>query len=288
MKKVLLISLILGIFLFSLIGVSAEACKITPTLINQDPYLATPGDYVKLVFQVDGLANPECGNVEFELIEKYPLIFDPNTESKVIIESGIYKKDFSSSSTVRYKVRVDENALDGDNPIEVQFRYGNNPNYETKQFNLEVLDTRADFEIHIKDYSTTTKTLTFEVLNIGKTDVKALTLEIPKQTNIDVKTSNINNAGDLDSQEYTTADFEATPNQGDIKVKITYTDSIGERRTVEKSVYFNPEYFQGRVEDQKQTGAGVYIVPIIIVLVIAFLIYRKIKKKKAKKHALHK
>jgi len=286
MKRSELFIVFLGMILLSLVGVSAEACKITPSLISQDPYLATPGDYVKLVFQLDGIENPECKTIEFGLIEQYPLIFDPDTESKITIKSN-YEKDFSSSSIVRYKVRVDENALDGDNPIEVQFKYGNNLNYEIKQFNLEVQDTRADFEIHIKDYSSVTKILTFEVLNIGKTDVQALTLTIPKQENIQIKTSNINNAGDLDSQEYTTADFEANPKQGEITVNITYTDSIGERRTIEKSVSFEPEYFQGRVEDQKKGGVGAYIVPIVIVLLIAWFVYRRIKKKKAKKHALH-
>jgi hypothetical protein len=153
---------------------------------------------------------------------------------------------------------------------------------------LNVEDTRADFEIHIEKYSSDTKVLTLEILNIGKSDIQALTLEIPKQANIEVKNSNINIVGDLDSNEYTTADFEATPQKGDINVKITYTDSINTRRTIEKTVYFDPEYFQGRVEDQKQGGAGTYIILVIIVLFVGFLIYRRIKKKRAKKHAMHK
>lgn len=274
-----------GIFLLSLAGVSAEVCKIIPSLINQDPYPAIPGDYVKIVFQVDGVANPECGIVEFELIEQYPLIFDPNTEAKITINSGTYQKDFSSFLIAPYKVRVDENALDGDNPIEVQFKYGNQLTYETKQFDLNVEDIRADFEIHIKKYSPTTKVLTLEVLNIGKSDIQALTLEIPKQDNIEIKNSNINIVGDLDSNEYTTADFEATPKKGEILVKITYTDSINTRRTVEKSVYFDPAYFQGRIEDQKKSGAGTYIIIAVIILIIIWIVYRRIKKKRAKKHA---
>ena len=287
MKRVMLLTIFLGIFLFSLTGVSAVACKITPTLINQDPYLATPGDYVKLVFQLDGLANPECGKVEFELLEKYPLIFDPNTEAKVIVSSGIYAKDFSSDLIVPYKVRIDEDALDGDNPIEVQFKYGNGLDYETKQFNLNVEGAKADFEMHIKHYSYVTKILTLEVLYLGESDIQALTLEIPKQENIEIKNSNRNNIGDLDVNEYTTADFEAIPNGGEILVNVIYTDSINERRTIEKTISFDQTYFQGRVEDQKQGGAGAYIIPIIVVLIVAFIIYKRIKKKRAKKHALH-
>lgn len=287
MKKGMLLTVFLGIFLFSLVGVSAMACKITPTLINQDPYLATPGDYVKLVFQLDGLANPECGKVEFELKEQYPLIFDPNTDAKVIVSSGIYAKDFSSYLIVPYKVRIDEDALDGDNPIEVQFKYGSGVDYETKQFNLNVDGAKADFKIHVKHYSYITKILTLEILYLGESNIQALRLEIPKQANIEVKNSNVNNIGDLDVNDYTTADFEAIPKEGEITVKINYVDSANIPRTVEKSVSFDPTYFQGRVEDQTKNGTSNYIIIAIILLVVAFVVYRRIKKKKAKRHAMH-
>jgi len=74
-KGVLTIFICLAIlFSFSsLTFVSAEGCNLDVSLINQDPYPATPGDYVKLVFQVNGVSNPQCGTVEFELLEQYPL-----------------------------------------------------------------------------------------------------------------------------------------------------------------------------------------------------------------------
>ena len=278
MKKSVLIYLLIMFFSFTF--VSSEACKLDISLINQDPYPAIPGDYVKVVFQVNGVSNPECGQVEFELLEKYPISFDPTDEPKIIFQSGIYKKDYSSFLTVPYKVRVDENALNGDNPIEVQYRKGSNLVYETQQFMLNIEDPRVDFEVHVKDYDYTTNTITFEILNIGKNDVEAITLEIPKQNNIIVKGSNRNIIGDLDSNEYTTAEFEATPINGVIKLNIIYTDNINVRRIVESEVLFDSSYFQGRKADEKTNSYNIYYLIGAVILILIFFAYRNRKNKR--------
>src|SRR3989339_527697 len=277
MKKSVLIYLLIMFFSFTF--VSSEACKLDISLINQDPYPAIPGDYVKVVFQVNGVSNPECGQVEFELLEKYPISFDPTDEPKIIFQSGIYKKDYSSFLTAPYKVRVDENALNGDNPIEVQYRKGSNLVYETQQFMLNIEDPRVDFEVHVKDYDYITNTITFEILNIGKNDVEAITIEIPKQNNIIVKGSNRNIIGDLDSNEYTTAEFEATTINGVIKLNIIYTDNINVRRIVESEVLFDSSYFQGRKADEKTNSYNIYYLIGAVILILIFFAYRNRKEK---------
>ena len=278
MKKSVLIYLLIMFFSFTF--VSSEACKLDISLINQDPYPAIPGDYVKVVFQVNGVSNPECGKVEFELLDKYPISFDPTDEPKIIFQSGIYKKDYSSFLTAPYKVRVDANALNGDNPIEVQYKKGSNLVYETQQFMLNVQDPRVDFEVHVKDYDYTTNTITFEILNIGKNDVEAITIEVPKQNNIIVKGSNRNIIGDLDSNEYTTAEFEATPINGIIKINIIYTDNINVRRIVESEVLFDSSYFQGRKADEKTNSYNIYYLIGAVILILIFFAYRNRKKKR--------
>ena len=284
MKKIL--SLFLVLMIFSISGVLAK-CDLEASMINQDPDIALQGEYVKLVFQLGGIANPECGTVEFELIENYPISFDAGENPIRTVNSGTYAKDFSSFLLATYKVRVDANAVDGDNPIEVRYKYSGNEAYETKQFNLDVEDTRADFEIHVQNYNVATKTITFEILNIGKSDIEALSVEIPKQDNVVVKGSNINIVGDLDSNEYTTADFETIPSEGEINIKLTYTDSINERRSVAKNVYFDPDYFQGRVADANGSNTKTYLIILVIVGIAGYYFYRRHKKKKAAEHRKH-
>ncbi len=281
------VSLLLILMIFSMGGVLAERCNLEASMINQDPYPALQGDYVKVVFQLDGIANPECGLVEFELVNKYPISFDLPEQSKITVDAGTYQKDFSSFLVAPFKVRVDENALDGDNPIEVRYKYSGNEAYETKQFDLNIEDTRVDFEIHVKNYNAATNIITFEILNIGKSDIEALTIEILQQDNILVKGSNRNIVGDLDSNEYTTADFEATLHEGEINIKLIYTDSINERRTVAKNVYFNPEYFEGRVADEDKSNTSLYFTLLVVGGLVGYYFYRKYKKKKIAEQRKH-
>ena len=73
MKKSLMITIIFASLLFSITNlttISAEACSLDVKMVNQDPYPAIPGDYVKIVFQVEGISNSDCGEIEFELAEK--------------------------------------------------------------------------------------------------------------------------------------------------------------------------------------------------------------------------
>ena len=286
MKRGLLISTVL-VLIFSMLFVSSEACNLGISLINQDPYPAIPGDYVKLVFQIEGVSNPQCGKIEFELLEQYPLVFDPNFNSIVTADSGIYHRDYNSFLIAPYKVRIDESALEGDTPIEVQYKYGTNTAYLTKEFNINIEDTRADFEIYVKDYNPTTKEITFEILNIAEVDIEALTLEIPKQDNIEVKGSKINIVGDLDSNEYTTASFEAVPKEGEINLLVSYTDSINERRTLEKNVLFEPEYFQDRNGDQKSISIWFYLFWILVIALVIYYFYKRAKKKRKIREAHH-
>ena len=57
MKKSLMFGFAFAFILFSISGVFAGVCDLDVSLINQDPYPAIQGDYVKLVFQVDGHSN---------------------------------------------------------------------------------------------------------------------------------------------------------------------------------------------------------------------------------------
>lgn len=274
----------------SLFGIvaAAEPCNIAISMINQDPYPAIPGDYVKVVFQIDGIENPQCGTVLFGIKEDYPVYLDPNAQNPITIRAGTYQKDYGSFYLAPYRLRIDENALDGENPFEVYYSTVTNSKV-IKDFNISVEDTRADFEINVKNYDYNTRALTFEILNIGKTNVKALTLEIPKQDDLEIKGANRNVVGDLDSNEYTTADFEAILPQKEttINMNILYTDSIDVRREMQKAVNFDPSYFTGREQKKKQP----YWLYALVIVAIVFFIWRRRKKKKKeaerrKRHAM--
>jgi hypothetical protein len=276
-KSITLIFAVFSVFLLASL-VAAEGCILDVSLINQDPYPANPGEYVKVLFQINGLANPDCGVVTFQVKEEFPFTVKPGTENPLQVRSGTYSRKFSSFYNAPYEILVDEDAVDGDHTIQVS--YTTDEVEKLKEFDINVEDTQVDFEIYVKDYDPMTKTLTFEILNIGDNDIEALSLEIPKQVNINIKGSNRKVIGDLDSNEYTTADFEATVNDGKIELKVIYTDEINVRREITKDVMYDSSYFDERNGEKKQQPIWAYV---LAVLVVAWIVYSRVKKAQKKK-----
>ncbi|MCK4650261.1 hypothetical protein KAT36_03445 [Candidatus Pacearchaeota archaeon] len=277
-KDVMLVFLLL---LSSGFTLAETACDLDVTLLNQDPYPAVPGDYVKLVFQIEGLDSPDCNDITFNLLADYPIEFNPGESGLRTFKKVDYIKDYETNLLIPYEVRINEDALDGANPIEVRVQSQNDAPL-TKTFNIEVDDVRANFEIYVKDYDYATHELTLEVLNIAEADVEALTIEIPKQGSINIKGANRVVVGDLDSNEYTTAEFEAVPSDGEFKVNMIYSDIINTRRSAEETVNFDSSYFTDRKADKKTIGIGTYIFWAVIVLLIGWWGIRKFQKKKKK------
>ncbi len=281
MKKGVIIA-VLFLLAFALLPLANAECNMNISLINQDPYPAIPGDTVKVVFQINGTSDPDCGVVTFGVHETFPFTIDPESANPTVINAGVYAKRYSSFYIAPYKIRIDEDAVDGDTPIEVYYSSSSTivPGERVKDFNINIEDTRADFEVYVKDYDYTTKILTLEILNIEDVDVEALTIEIPKQDNIEVKKTNKVVVGDLDSNEYTTADFEAIMKDGEIGLNIAYSDSADIRRTINKIITFDSGYFDGLNRD-KSTPYWIYILPLI--LIAGFFIWRIYRKRKIKK-----
>ncbi len=276
-------SVILTLLLLSSLGMATAeaACDLDVTLLNQDPYPAVPGDYVKLVFQVEGLDSPTCEDVTFNLLADYPIEFNPGETGLRTFKKIDYIKDYESNLLIPYEVRINSNALDGANPVEIRVQSkGNAP--LTKTFDIEVDDVRADFEIYVKDYDYKTNEMTLEILNIEAPDIEALSIEIPKQESINVKGANRIVVGDLDSNEYTSADFEATLSDGEFSVNLIYSDTINTRRTVEKTVAFDSSYFTNRKADEKTTGMGTYAFWAVIAIVFIWWAFGKFRNNKKK------
>tara|TARA_Y100000310_G_scaffold140092_1_gene139445 strand:- start:16256 stop:17098 length:843 start_codon:yes stop_codon:yes gene_type:complete len=276
------------LLMISLSFVSAqtiEGCSLGATLVNQDPYPAVPGEFVKVVFQISGVEDASCGTITGTVVEKFPFSVDPESESSININSGTFVKDFGTHLLFPVKLRVDSDSLEGDNLLDLHVTSAKGSLTET--FNINVEDLRVDFEVSIKDYNPTEKVITFEILNTGEHDVEALTVEISSQDALKIKGSSRNIIGSLDSNDDTTFTFEGVPEDGDITLVVIYTDEINERRTLAKTVSFNSDNFKGRGEN-KGTSFWFYVTLILV----AWLVYswwkkRRDKKKHHQRHGHH-
>lgn len=281
--------MVIGLFVLSLGSVLAleAACNPKVILLNQDPYPAMPGESAKVVFQIQGVENPNCKNIDFELLEEYPIKIDPNYNKVVSISSSTYtSNDFSPSAVVPYRIIVDSQAINEEVPIYTRITYLSSS--VVSSFNLTIQDVTTDFEVSIKDYDPVSNTVTFDIINVGENNVEALAVDIETQDNFAVRGSTRNIVGSLDSNDDTTFTFEGVPREGKIDMSISYTDPIDERRQLQKNVIFNPQLYEGRGE-QKNNSTIWIVVLIIVVVIVIFWLRSRSKKKKAErmKHHTH-
>lgn len=264
----------------SLISSQPNSCRLDVSLINQDPYPVIPGEYVEVVFQVSGVENADCEGAKFEVVEDYPFSLDKDSSSSREISGSTFVSDYKKSWMIPYKLRVDEDAMDGMNELNIKYAPGtSDETIYSEDFDIKVEDVRVDFEVSVRDYDKDTNTLTFEILNTGENNVEALTVDIPEQEGLNLKGSPRKIIGILDSNEETTFNFDLVSESEEIDTKITYTDEIGERRTLNKSVYFNPDNFETQDSQREEMSFWFYL----SIVLIAYMVFRWWRKKKKSK-----
>lgn len=285
MKKLFL--LLLGVtFVLVLFSSVSALCNINVSLLNQDPYPAVPGDYVKLLFQVTGLNNFDCGVVKFQLFPQFPISFDPGVSPITTVNSGIYVPQYSSSVLIPYKVRIDKNALDGENQIQLGYSHSlqeNFSSYVSSYFDVVVNNTETDFQVIVNSYSYSTQTLTLGIINTGKNNVQALTVSIPNDGEFNFTGSNDQIIGTLASSDDTTVTFSGVPNGNKINVILSYNDLNGFRRTLNKSVDFSKSTYLSTVSNGQSHGISYYLLILTWIALIVYFVYRYFKNKRKRK-----
>ena len=279
MKKIILFG-ILFVFLMSSLGTAEDYCSLNATLLNQDPFPAMPGEKIDLVFQVSGVDNFNCQGANFELILEPPFSLSEGETNKKRLAGPTWTKDNKKVWNIPYELDIDEDAKEGWKKIEAKYSKGaGGESYFSKDLEVKVEDVRVDFEVDVRDYDPTTKEVTLEILNIGEHDVEALTAEIENVEDIDLYVQPRKVIGSLYSNEETTFTFRVEPLENKFELKILYNDEINERRSINKTVTFNPEYYK-----EVESGGyslSFYLLIILILAIVAYWLWkRKTRKKK--------
>ena len=279
MKK----ELIALIFLVMSIGIVSAGCDIRVNLLNQDPYPAIPGDYVKVVFQITGSGTTDCREFYFDVAPEYPFSVESG-DTKTVTFGGNYIRGYDSYVLKAYKLIVDKNALDGDQKLKVKYGFVGSDNSRgdlIKEFDINVQDTLTDFDVSIQNYDANKKIITFGIVNIGKKDVESLTLEVLEQENLKLIRANKAIVGGLNSNDDTSASIEASPKEGEIEVILSYNDEANVRRTISKVVYFDSRYLVNGSGNVSK-GTYYYLFWGLVLVLVLYQIYRYYNKKKTK------
>jgi hypothetical protein len=310
MKKVLLISILVSFVLLSLVSApstqasyssSSGSQGIVVTQLNYQPYPANPGEYFDLWIQAQYIGSGLAPNATFILEPTFPFSLDSN-------QNPMYSFSELGSTPVllHYLVRVDQNAVQGDNQLNLEYNPDGSNNFATKTFGIQVSDAQTNFDLVIQD-STSTAT-SIGIANIGDNTANSLIVRIPNQPGFKTIGTNGQIVGNLNSGDYTIATFDLVPiarsNNETLEVELDYTDLIGVRRTVIESIPFNllssanltlgglstggATYgnFSGsyrRSQGSILTNTWFWIVVSAVVIMIGVVILVKFKKKKQQK-----
>jgi hypothetical protein len=267
------------------------------SLASQDPMPADPGSYVDIVFKVENRGTVTADNVVLELIDGYPFSVDGNSVANLGTVNS-YQVG-SNAQLVKFKVRVAEDALDGDNEISLRYSTGSGESSSTVSYNISVSNPRTEFEVVAQDSST------FAIANVGSKDASSVIVSVPNQEGFTASGAVASIVGNLDSGDYTLVTFDISKSMSrepvsnmtivsqdsTLTLEISYTDALGIRRTVDKEVYYsfggpnmaNATSLAGNFA-QRNTGSSnglLYIVigVVGIAIVVAVIKLRTRKKK---------
>jgi hypothetical protein len=310
MKKYYNLFIIL-VFLMSINLILANNnCNPSIEIVNQDPTPAIPNSYVKLVFEVSGLYN--CDGFTVKLAPEYPFSLDPGYDtiqsiSKTPSVVGGYKDTWNFA----YKIRVADDALEGDYELKLFTTEGINTNLQSvsniRSFNLSLIDSQTDFATVIQDSSGSQ--ISLGIVNTGKNTANSLIVSIPTQENFRSSGTSEQIVGNLAAGDYTIVSFSISPKNSRnnsqnrqsgiennpqnqiLKIKMDYTDAIGKRRSVIKEIDYNANQGNSTAifrnfssQNRRDISSGIsiwwYIISgIIIILIVLSFIYKKYKKK---------
>ncbi|MFH0897755.1 MAG: hypothetical protein V1850_06905 [Candidatus Bathyarchaeota archaeon] len=261
-------------------------------MVNQDPSTADPGAYVNVLFKIENIGTNGALNTTLTLIPEYPLSLDPGVSPTVSLGTISGLQTGNNAYLVRYKLKVDENAVNGENEIKLKYSMGDGSVYNLAKFNITVSNPRTDFDVVAQDAST------IAIANVGANSASSVIVRIPDQQNFRTNGTSASIIGNLNAGDYTLASFQIlssrTPNSTNVSpaasnltVEISYTDTLGIRRTVEKSVPFGFSNIAstGRTLQRSQTsvvsnGLEYIIIGVVGIVVVVALIKIRSRKRK--------
>jgi hypothetical protein len=184
-----------------LTALAAPAGALSVKLMKYDPYPANTGEYVTVWIKIEnpGLGGPS-EDVKLRVVPEYPFSLEPGETG--LEEIGMLSmNDFALFD---FRLRVDEDAIDGRNTLKVEYRDGIDVAWSEAELSLEVESDRVDFEIadidsvplRLKPGDEDAK-ITVEIQNIGDGDAECVKsrLTLPEGFSASDSYSDIANLG---------------------------------------------------------------------------------------------
>ncbi|MGA2130592.1 MAG: hypothetical protein ABSG05_03220 [Candidatus Pacearchaeota archaeon] len=287
--NIISILFILTIFLvltsFSLNNVSAQPAQqinyttsssqgLAVTQLDYSPFPANPGEYFDLWLSGQYFGSNNAQTATFQLQPNFPFSLDPSESANqtIVLVGG-------QNFLVHYKVKVDSNAVNGDNELDVLYTTDPTSNvWVLKKLDVSVANAQTSFAAVIQSSTGTSSGYSFSIVNTGENTANSVIVQVPSQPNFRVVGTNGQVVGNLAAGDYTVVNFNIVPTfsrtgtgnfsgvntsfgQGgsasrNLTIEIDYTDNIGVRRIVFDTVDFTPSLSGSATNITGLTTAG--------------------------------
>lgn len=179
--------LMFGLIAMMMILASSALAQTSPgfsdfTIVSTiyEPYPAEPGKYIDLYIKVENRGTKQATDTAFELLPKYPFTIE---------SAGDALKSYGTLDTfqpvlLRYRVRVDKDAVSGNNKIDLRYRTGSSGAWYSVSFDIFVKprDTVLSIEkvesIPSEIPAGGKAIVRFTLKNLAKTRIKDISLKL--------------------------------------------------------------------------------------------------------------
>lgn len=141
MKKLLKLFVLLVVLLFAMPMAFAQitdSANLRVTLVNQQPDPVEPGNIVDVRFKIENLGSDTAEDVSFEVVPEYPFSILPGYNVTQVLGNVWGRQTSDTGIIVLYKLKVDENAVSGDNDIKVRYRSRHGAWIQPDEFTIRV------------------------------------------------------------------------------------------------------------------------------------------------------
>ena len=112
--------------------------NVNVTMINQEPDPAEAGRYVIIRFKIENTGGETAQDVVLELLPKYPFSLDPGESAVKYIGSVRSRQVGDTGVIIDYRLKVDEDALEGNNEIELRYKIKDNVWIKLEPFYIDI------------------------------------------------------------------------------------------------------------------------------------------------------
>nr|QNO43665.1 hypothetical protein FICJDHNH_00005 [Methanosarcinales archaeon ANME-2c ERB4]QNO43980.1 hypothetical protein AECFJODE_00033 [Methanosarcinales archaeon ANME-2c ERB4]QNO50622.1 hypothetical protein JEJMEHHC_00003 [Methanosarcinales archaeon ANME-2c ERB4] len=235
----------IALVMFCILMMVSSASALSVRILKMDPVPAESGKYLTVWIKVDNTGGGTAKDVLVRIVPEYPF----SVESGWMTEEDIGHIPANDIAIVDFKLKVDENALEGTNTLKVEYREAIDADWSDRDLNIEVESKRVDFAVAnidsipkrlISDSDDAQLTVDIQNIGEGKAEAVKAKLILPDGFEPSESYSDVSNIGTIESLGSGTATFYidideyALPGEHLAKLELSYL-----QEEAQKNVYRN-------------------------------------------------